>query len=41
MEDLLAVLADYFAYFSALTASRREAPDRGPGIGHRQRIGRW
>ena len=26
MEDLLAVLADYFAYFTALTASRREHP---------------
>jgi cytochrome P450 len=25
-EDLLAVLADFFAYFSALTASRRETP---------------
>src|SRR6478736_10038890 len=26
MEDLLAVLADYFAYFTKLTASRREHP---------------
>ncbi|OBA92960.1 cytochrome [Mycobacteriaceae bacterium 1482268.1] len=26
MEDLLAVLADYFAYFTRLTASRREHP---------------
>lgn len=26
MEDLLAVLADYFAYFTKLTASRRERP---------------
>lgn len=26
MEDMLAVLADYFAYFTALTASRRDHP---------------
>ncbi len=37
MDDLLAVLADYFNYFTTLTASRREHPDRRPGVGDRQR----
>ena len=37
LEDQLAVLLDFFAYFSKLTASRREQPDRRPRLGDRQR----
>ena len=37
LEDQFAVLLDFFAYFSQLTASRRRAPHRRPRLGDRQR----
>ena len=36
-EDLLAVLMDFFTYFSALTADRRENPTEDLASVHRQR----
>ena len=39
-EEQLAVLLDMFGYFTALTAVAARTPDRGPGVGDRQRAHR-
>ena len=36
-EEQMGVLLEMFEYFNELTASRRDEPDRGPGLGDRQR----